>query len=361
MVSAAEMFPASSKINLRVKEGKRAAEDLNRISNNKKMRLGRPSGDARGSSTVSLTPSPEPSDASVILSREIIGVGVECDESKRSILSRNVFQNSDFNALKNGCSISIFWKQDLSWYVGTVQRKEESGGNISIAFLYDDGISERIEDIKMHKWRMLIEQEPSLGVSIDINLNEREDVFKSFHAREASQKKSSKSESLLGNEYIKISLQDFYALQKDNWTSDEVIHALITNLLQKADHKTNQRFVYVSSQAIVFVSSEDRGRQSVLRGWLRGVELHEVDEIIWPLHIANASHWCLCVAYLCNKEFVVLDPYHCLHGRISRNILRTVTTGLRHLSSSYDEKYGEKREWRKVAPMSLANHLNLPA
>lgn len=84
----------------------------------------------------------------------------------------------------------------------------------------------------------------------------------------------------MGNEYIKISLQDFLTLQKDNWIKDEVIHALITNLLQKTDHNTNQRSVYVSSKEIVFASSDDRSRLIVRREWLPGVELHEVDQIL---------------------------------------------------------------------------------
>ena len=253
---------------------------------------------------------------------------MESDNTKTSILSQKGFHTSDIHVIEKECRLSLFWKQDLSWYTGTVQKVEELGQKLSVIVLYDDGMTERIEDVADHKWRKLVVQKLTPVFYMDVSERERRDVLSTLKVGNICGKSSSLSPDRVGDDYINISLQDFSTLQKDTWVSDEVIHALVTKLPQTADHKENRRVAYVSSQLIIFARSEDNNPHTVLREWLRGVELHEVDAIIWPLHVAKAIRWCLCIAYPSSKDFISLDPYHPRHGRISGSICRTVPRGL---------------------------------
>ncbi len=96
---------------------------------------------------------------------------------------------------------------------------------------------------------------------------------------------------------------------------------------------SDRRIMFLSSQAINLVRSDDEEARGSLSKWLEGIELHDIDIIL--LLICFANHLRLCVAYTQQHHVVLLDPYNTMGARErSRNRSRFAFKTWKDLKSS---------------------------
>ncbi len=159
-----------------------------------------------------------------------------------------------------------------------------------------------------------------------------------------------------------VTAEDFCSLQNGMWLTDSIIEAFAKSLLRKSVNASDNRILFLSSQAIATFTSTDAAVRSSLSRWLNGIELHEFDVLLWPINYRK--HWLLCVAYSHQRKFILLDPYNPQglkkRSRYRSEIVLKINAALDTLSENYMEKYKDERKWTYATANNDASKLNLP-
>lgn len=82
-----------------------------------------------------------------------------------------------------------------------------------------------------------------------------------------------------------------------------------TALMNKYGNSGDKGMTVIGSQVWVMVRYRFDWK-SRLRKWLIGIELYELDYIIWPFHMGDYAHWCLVIINVLETLVYFFDPYH---------------------------------------------------
>ena len=156
-----------------------------------------------------------------------------------------------------------------------------------------------------------------------------------------------------------LSAADFLSIHGDSWFSDAIIEAFGKQLLSVSSHKDGVGFLYLSSHVLIHAKSSTSYDEQKLKQLLNGLELHDFDSILWPIH--NDNHWQLCVARPATRQASLLEPYTLKDGKLmNRKLNQYILRGLSLLFYNYDEMNEVKLKWSLKADYRLATALNLP-
>ena len=149
-----------------------------------------------------------------------------------------------------------------------------------------------------------------------------------------------------------INAEGVLTLDSDNLLSDAVVEGFIKTLLKVTRNKKDERFLYISSHAIVHAERSDDGSRSRLKRFAPMLDLHMFDKIMWPIH--KNSHCMLCVGDVKTRNSVIIDPYRPKNNQVSlKSVRRPVLAGLTVICFQYDAKYDLQAPWSLKASFKL--------
>ena len=217
-------------------------------------------------------------------------------------------------------------------------------------------------NLRVTRWRKVLLGHGSRFMKWNVEPHERRILLESLHQAQRFSSTGKEMIFLEATKRCKVTACDILTLNDGKWLSEAVIESFTKILLRQLKHPDDLRFMYLSTHAIV------HGRESKkyvhgsnpLRRWLNGIQLHDIDVIIWPVHFQ--SHWLLCLIYPGKRRSVLFDPYQPRDARVSGKELRTIILyTLQELSSSYDAAYERTDKWTLRADPGTATTLNFPA
>lgn len=226
---------------------------------------------------------------------------------------------------------------------------------VPLSILYDDGVEEDLPNIMEHRWRLVrfLPAHPPVSWEINVSLSHYHNAC--MEEVTIAEKSGKRKDVLVGTGDYNISAEDFASLREGKWLTDVVIDTFAKVLIRISVNPDDKRFLVISSQAIVCARSHNSRMRESLCKWISGLELHEVDMILWPIHDVKSSHWSLCVAFTDNREALLLDPFRPRNCRPARgNLADAILTGLSCLSDYYSKKYKDFRQWKMISPKKLA-------
>lgn len=287
----------------------------------------------------------------------------------KPFLSRNVLDTDIVSELKSGTRISIFWKGDMVWYNGTIQ-KVEDGNEFHIN--YDDGEIEVISNLEIsnsYKWRTLRHNKFEPHYSLEI-FNEYSNSFKDCMKKSCS--KTIKRDYVVFSGISDIFSEDFRTLEPNTWLTEVIIEEFLKTLLRISLNSTDERILLISSQIYklyedmeleTFQMKNTGGNRKTERvsRWVKNLELHDIDFIIAPLNISN-QHWCLTISSVEDLKVSIIDPFEPSNinkiPQVTRNLV------IRYLNDTwnpYFSKYGLERRWSLVQLNQISSDLNFPS
>lgn len=102
-----------------------------------------------------------------------------------------------------------------------------------------------------------------------------------------------------------IHSRDYLRFRHKYWLEDALIDDFLRLMDTYMTNKENLRFVAFGSQLWKFV---DEKNISAMMKETKGLPLHNIDVLLLPMNV-KSTHRILCVAFVSDKTFQVLDPY----------------------------------------------------
>ena len=138
-------------------------------------------------------------------------------------------------------------------------------------------------------------------------------------------------------------------LKPSAWFNDGLIDTFLCGLCQRASHQNDLRFAVLDPQATHLYRYEIT-REGVSR-MLNGVAMHDVDRFVWA--IPEKQHWYLCIVYVQQRNFVLIDPFIPSRKVQNKPFVNLVLETLCLISASYDKKFNLHNIWSLVSPKHL--------
>ena len=302
----------------------------------------------------------------VVPARETIPTYCSTDVRKLQVASQNVFRIENAGDLKNGDEIEVFWNQDLKWYRGILTQIMHFAPSVCaktrIRILYHDGDKEDLDDLSKYRWRIiqpLNSYTVENAVSWDVSRENKvvfDDVMKTTDAfqREGL-------DQLVSSGDVEILANDFASLKPKAWLTDSIVDLFAKRMVSISTHVNDQRFAFLSCRALFKSRGIEKDKFPQILRWLSGIEMQDIDYIIWPLNDNVRKHWLLCVAQTGTRCFMILDPYNVRNGDvIGNNLSCEVSETLNGMFGEYSKKYEDGRKWKEIPSAGLADELNLP-
>ncbi len=284
-----------------------------------------------------------------ILERASISTVPDIHEKWRSSVSPNTFEIGNLDEVHQNSVVDIFWPQDLSWYRGRItdilktgrEGTDECRTRVSVS--YTDGDEEAIDDMGKQKWRFIHSYQQSHDISWKIERNVSEHFSACMRVADEMAREQNGNDVMFVTAGCPVNAKDFRSLKEGSWLTDSVIESFGKAILRTTTSKIDHRVLVLSSHATVFALSPNKQNQERLCSWLDGIELHEIDMILWPVCFSN--HWQLCVAYTQSYRAELLDPFSPVRPARKTSLASNVLQGLEMLSRKYKEKYKVKASW----------------
>ncbi len=255
--------------------------------------------------------------------------------------------------------------QDLSWYRGHVTDVSRNRHDdllsvvVKVSIKYDDEDEEIIENMEKQKWRMIYGHPCVPEVHWEVNSEMCNAHFSCMKKANCMVNDGNEKSVLVVCGRCPVTAEDYCSLQDGRWLSETIIEAFAKSLLSKSVNGNDYRFMFLSSQAFALIQSKDAGSRESLHRWLDGIELHDVDIILFP--ICHDNHWLLVAAYPAAHTAVLLDPFRPLSSKPGHSIIGSdVLQCLEELCKEYKKKYEDDRKWSLTNSKVAALQLNLP-
>ena len=242
--------------------------------------------------------------------------------------------------------LEIFWKQDLKWYRGKVTKVMRNG---SVQFHYNDGEKDSLilADEKFRKIN-LGNMDPLLRFDNQIG-------FERLMLKFGKRKKALRM-NLGQKRWRNVSKVECERLAANEWLSDRVIDDFLTGLHYHSKHNIDMRFGKLHSHLLTY--SGDPELRKTLTGFFDGLEVHEVDVFLLPVHQVN--HWLLCHINISERSITIFDPFKPMDMINDESLMKKITTCCECLFAVYDKKYKVSKAWKFESPAFIAKTFNFP-
>ena len=152
----------------------------------------------------------------------------------------NTYRITSISNVTSGDLLDIFWKQDLKWYRGNVQRVLCNG---KVKFLYEDGEIDTL-DLSREKFRKI-----NLGISFPPLVFQDPDGYKKLMSL------FGKSDNrvilkLTDGRSLNIDRRDAKTLDDRSWLSDGIISCFLSALCHKSANDMDLKFAKLDTQTL---------------------------------------------------------------------------------------------------------------
>lgn len=244
--------------------------------------------------------------------------------------------------------------------------QDRNSGKFEIQVLSVNGILKDIRDMSRTRWRLLDAPSSHPKIPFSVN-NEMKVLFSETMSKDEKLDMEGRPTAPIFGESSMLSAREFMTLayepgmlSSSQWLEDSVIEHFARAPLDISMHSACCRVAYLDSQAIRLVESQHEESKRSLSRWLVGLNLFEVDIILWPIYDRN--HWRLCIAHTVSRTVLLLDPFSPRnYRRVERRIIKKVIEGLELMSRPYSEAFEDNREWNMISTEEYCNKMNLPS
>ena len=257
----------------------------------------------------------------------------------------NTYRITSISNVTSGDLLDIFWKQDLKWYRGNVQRVLRNG---KVKFLYEDGEIDTL-DLSREKFRKI-----NLGISFPPLVFQDPDGYKKLMSL------FGKSDNrvilkLTDGRSLNIDRRDAKTLDDRSWLSDGIISCFLSALCHKSANDMDLKFAKLDTQTLGLYK-----RKEIVENTLNGLDIFDVDFFIWPIHDVN--HYLLCIVDVNDRECFLFDPK--CPSKIQKGsysaLQKTLQGCISLMTKKYDEKYSVKTKWTFMSPSYIARTYGFP-